>query len=147
MAKKRTGHRPIRVAEKIKARLGTLLMEGLVKDPRVQTSGLVSITDVRMTPDLKRAYVYVSVFGGESDPDDIVAGLQAGSAALKSALSTQLELRYTPHLEFRRDDSIAYGAHIEGVLKEVQAEDQALAQQRGDEGPDDGGDDEPDGDA
>lgn len=118
------GHRPVRVAEQIKARLGSLLLEGWVKDPRLQAATLLSITDVQMTPDLKRARVYLSVFGAEDAvADQVVEALRAAETPLKNALSSDLGLRFTPHLDFRRDDSIETGSRMDQLIREVRSQD------------------------
>jgi ribosome-binding factor A len=121
----RPSHRPVRVGEQVKARLSELLLEGTVKDPRIQRATLVSVTDVQMTPDLKRARVYVSVFGADEADGarGVIDALQACAGLLKNQLSADLGLRFTPHLDFRPDESIAQGAHMEQVIRDVRSED------------------------
>jgi len=100
-----------------------MLLEGAVKDRRVSAASMVTITEVRMTPDLKLGRVLVSVF-----PDDeplvleVFAGLESAKNQIKKEVSRRLRLRYTPELRFLVDDSMAYGARIEAVLKEIAAE-------------------------
>lgn len=123
MAKRSGGARPVQVGEQIRQCLGEMLLEGAVKDRRVSAASMVTITEVRMTPDLKLGRVLVSVF-----PDDeplvleVFAGLESAKNQIKKEVSRRLRLRYTPELRFLVDDSMAYGARIEAVLKEIAAE-------------------------
>ena len=86
-----------------------------LKDPRV--SGMVSITRVDTTGDLRFARVYVSVLD-KSHEKDVLKGLKSASGFLRRELSRSLQLRYTPELQFIADDSIQYGAHILEVLRD-----------------------------
>lgn len=89
-----------------------------VKDPRVQ--GLISITRVDTTRDLKYATVYVSILD-KSDADDVIKGLKSAGGYLRRELSRAVKLRATPELLFVRDDSIDYGAHILSILRDPNA--------------------------
>lgn len=109
MANNRIG----RINEEIQRELSTLIRT--VKDPRVQ--GLISITAVETTPDLKYAKIYVSVLD-KSDADQVVKGLKSAGGYLRRELSRALDLRSTPELIFTRDDSIDKGAHILDMLRD-----------------------------
>ena len=111
MANNRMG----RINEEIQRELSTLIRT--VKDPRVQ--GLISITAVETTPDLKYAKIYVSVLD-KSDADQVVKGLKSAGGYLRRELSRALDLRSTPELIFTRDDSIDKGAHILDMLRDPQ---------------------------
>ena len=111
MASNRIG----RIIEEIQRELAALLRT--VKDPRVH--GLVSITHVETTPDLRYAKVYVSVLD-QSDGKEVVRGLKSAGGYLRRELGRALSLRYTPELVFERDDSIDKGAHILEVLKDIE---------------------------
>ena len=109
MASNRIG----RINEEIQRELAALFRT--VKDPRVH--GLVSITHVETTPDLRSAKVYVSVLD-KSDVKEVIKGLKSAGGYLRRELGHALQLRYTPELQFIADDSIAYGAHILEVLRD-----------------------------
>ena len=101
-----------RINEEIQRELATLIRT--VKDPRVH--GLVSITAVETTPDLRFSKIYVSVLD-KSDCAQVLKGLKSASGYLRRELGRALQLRYTPELTFVRDDSIDQGAHILDMLR------------------------------
>ena len=88
-----------------------------LKDPRVSGSGMVSVTRVDTTGDLRYAKVFISVLD-KSQEKDVLKGLKSASGFLRRELGHTLQLRYTPELQFIADDSIAYGAHILEVLRD-----------------------------
>ena len=102
-----------RINEEIQRELASLIPN--VKDPRV--SGLISVTAVDTTPDLRYAKIYISVLD-KSDCAQVLKGLKSASGYLRRELGHALQLRYTPELQFIADDSIAYGAHILEVLRD-----------------------------
>ena len=87
-----------------------------LKDPRV-SSGMVSITRVDTTGDLRYARIYVSALD-KSQEKAVLKGLKSASGFLRRELGHALQLRYTPELQFVADDSIQYGAHILQVLRD-----------------------------
>lgn len=109
MASNRIG----RINEEIQRELSTLIRS--VKDPRV--TGMISVTAVDTTPDLKFAKVYISVLD-KSDCTQVLKGLKSASGWLRRELGHALNLRYTPELTFVRDDSIDQGAHILDLLRD-----------------------------
>ncbi len=111
MASNRIG----RINEEIQRELSALLRT--VKDPRVH--GLVSLTHVETTPDLRYAKVYVSVLD-KSDVKDVLRGLRSAGGYLRRALGQALSLRYTPELVFEEDRSIDKGAHILKLLNDIE---------------------------
>ena len=88
-----------------------------LKDPRVSQVGMVSVTRVDTTGDLRYAKVYISVLD-KTQEKDVLKGLKSASGFLRRELGRSLQLRYTPELQFIADDSIAYGAHILEVLRD-----------------------------
>ena len=108
MASNRIG----RINEEIQRELASLIPN--VKDPRV--SGLISVTAVDTTPDLRYAKIYISVLD-KSDCAQVLKGLKSASGDLRRELGHALQLRYTPELTFVRDDSIDQGAHILDMLR------------------------------
>ena len=108
MPKNRIG----RINEEIQRTLSELIHS--VKDPRVH--GLISITGVETTSDLKYAKVHVSVLD-KSDVDQVIKGLKSAAGYLRRELGARISLRSTPELVFLRDDSIDKGAHILEILE------------------------------
>lgn len=90
-----------------------------VKDPRLE---LATITVVKMTRDLKIARVYFVVPGGDEKAAAANDGFQSAAGYLKRALSSRLDLRYMPQLEFYYDDSFDYGSNIEKLLNSIRTE-------------------------
>jgi len=88
-----------------------------VKDPRIL--GLVTVTAVEVTRDLRHAKVYVSVLGSESQRASTFEGLNGVAAHLRGRIGRALRLRAAPEIEFRNDESIAHAAHIEQLLAQV----------------------------
>lgn len=106
-----------RINEEIQRTLSELIRT--VKDPRVH--GLLSITAVDTTPDLKYAKVYVSALD-QSDMKEVIKGLKSASGYLRRELGHALSLRATPELTFIQDDSMVKGAHILRVMEELDRE-------------------------
>lgn len=111
MASNRIG----RINEEIQRELAALLRT--VKDPRVH--GLVSITHVETTPDLRYAKVFVSLLD-RGDSKEVIRGLKSAGGYLRRELSHALSLRYTPELIFQEDDSIDKGTHILKLLNDIE---------------------------
>ena len=101
-----------RTNEDIQRVLSALLRE--IKDPRVQ-QGMISITAVDTTGDLRYSKIYLSVLGLESEKE-LKKGLKSAAGWLRRELGRKLNLRYTPELVFEVDNSIAHGAHINSIL-------------------------------
>lgn len=86
-----------------------------VKDPRVSGQGMITITRVDTTGDLRYAKVWLSVYGLK-DEKEFKKGLKSASGWLRRELGSTLKLVYTPELVFEVDHSIEYGAKISGIL-------------------------------
>ena len=84
-----------------------------LKDPRV---GFITVTDVKTSPDLRHARVFVSVLGTEQERADSLAGLQSAHGYLQARLSSQLRMKHTPQLEFLYDDTIDRAQRVERLL-------------------------------
>ena len=109
-----------RINDEIQRELAAQLRS--LKDPRV--SGMVSITRVDTTNDLRYARVYVSVLNKDQEKD-VLKGLKSASGFLRRELGHVLQLRYTPELQFIGDDSIQHGAHILELLRREEEKDAA----------------------
>ena len=88
-----------------------------IKDPRVQ-QGMISVTRVETTGDLRYAKVWLSVLGLENEKE-FKKGLKSAAGWLRRELASSLSLRYTPELVFELDKSIEYGAHINQMIREL----------------------------
>ncbi len=97
-------------------------LAGDLKDPRV---GFVTVTDVRTSPDLRHARVYVSVLGrtGESseqeEREDTLAGLASAHGYLQARVASELRIKRTPALEFHYDDTTDRALRLEALIDEV----------------------------
>ncbi len=94
-----------------------LFLANDVKDPRIM--GLVTVTAVDISRDLRHARVFVSVLGTESQRAATFDGLAGVATHLRGRVGRALRLRVAPEIEFRNDDSIAHAAHIESLLAQV----------------------------
>lgn len=88
-----------------------------IKDPRVQ-QGMISVTRVETTGDLRYSKVWLSVMG-MTDEKEFKRGLKSASGWLRRELGNTMSLRYTPELVFEIDHSIEYGAHINEVINSL----------------------------
>ena len=88
-----------------------------VKDPRVQ-QGMISVTRVETTGDLRYAKVWLSVLGMR-DEKEFKKGLKSAAGWLRREMGNTMSLRYTPELVFEIDHSIEYGAHINEVINSL----------------------------
>jgi ribosome-binding factor A len=112
--------RPDRVSEAIREAVAMFLTEG-VKDPRVK--GLVTVTGVDVTRDLRHARVHVSIMGTEAEKKETMEGLASVAGHLRAKLGRTLRLRVTPELDFRYDASIAHAARIDSLLEQIRTDD------------------------
>ncbi|MFL5362269.1 MAG: 30S ribosome-binding factor RbfA [Myxococcales bacterium] len=123
-------NRPERVAHLLQQRLAELFARGL-KDPRL---GLVTITGVKISPDLREARVYWTVHGDEQIRKETAKGLSAARGYLRHELTT-LGLRVLPDLHFTYDEAIDTGDRIEQLLREVRDADERRLESRPSQGP------------
>jgi len=101
--------------------LGGVLAQDL-KDPRV---GFVTVTDVKTSPDLRYARVYVSVLGDEAAQEASLDGLRSAHGYLQSRVAGELRLKRTPELSFELDDTAERAARVEELLHEVAPDEAA----------------------
>ena len=103
-------YRKEKINELLKRKLSSLIFKE-IKDPRIK--GLITVTDVEISTDLKNAKVYISIFGiNEEKKKKCLKGLQNSSNFLQYRLSKMTKLRYTPELKFTYDTSIEKGFNI-----------------------------------
>ncbi len=107
-----------RVGIKIQAVLSELIHKK-IQDPRVE---LATISSVQVTSDLKLAYVYFSVFGGEERIKEAAEGFRSCHGFIKRHVASKLQLRYMPELKFLHDKSFDHGSKIDALLRSVSKE-------------------------
>jgi ribosome-binding factor A len=113
--------RQLRVGELVKQNLGELFIRNEAKIPSVN-SKLITVTEVRMTPDLKTARVYVIPLGGV-DTKETVRILTENSHLVRKALSKRLYVKFLPKLTFIEDNSFEYAEKIERIIKKNKEND------------------------
>jgi len=104
-----------RIDEEFKKEISSIISYDL-KEPKV--TGLVSVTRVKVTPDLKFAKVWVSILNAKNT-EETLEGLKKSAGFIRSELAKRINLRYTPELSFVIDDSLEYGAKIDSILKTI----------------------------
>ena len=113
--------RQLRVGELVKQNLGELLIRNEAKIPLIDLK-LVTVTEVRMTPDLKTARVYVIPLGG-INTKETVRILTEYSHLVRRALSKRLDIKFLPKLTFVEDNSFEYAEKIEKLIKKNKEND------------------------
>ena len=91
------------------------MLEGELKDPRL--AALATVTEVRLSPDMKQARVYVNVTGDEKEQASVLQGLKAASGFIRHELSERLQLRRALEVSFVLDRSEEYGQRIDDLLR------------------------------
>lgn len=125
--------RTSRVEQTLRRALADILLRGDLRDPRLRHAAAISITAVKIAPDLGSALVYVDVLGEEATRQQVLEGLNAAASALRSKLGGLIRLKRTPSLRFVTDQSIEQGRKIEAVLAELHAQRSPIAAGAGDE--------------
>ena len=128
-------------ARKLEDRIGQIVAEMLdrrVKDPRL---GFVTVTDTRITGDLRDATVYYTVYGSAEEQAGTAAALESATGLIRSEVGRQTGLRHTPSLVFVRDTLPEGAQHMEELVARARAADEALAIAR--EGAQPAGDPDP----
>ncbi len=115
----RNNNRMGRIDEEYRKELSQIISYDL-KNPNV--TGMISVTKVKATTDLKYAKVYVSILNSKNIKETM-DGLKKSSGFIRSELAKRINLRNTPELIFEIDDSIEYGAKIDSILKEILPEE------------------------
>ena len=113
--------RQLRVGEMVKQNLGELFIRNEAKIPSVSTK-LITVTEVRMTPDLKTARIYVIPLGG-IEMKETVRILTEYSHLVRRALSKRLDIKFLPKLTFVEDNSFEYAEKIERLIKKIKDKD------------------------
>ena len=106
--------RQLRVGEELRHALARILARGELRDPHLAGVSL-TVTEVRVSPDLKNAAAFVVPLGG-GDLEPIIAALNHAASFLRGQLAHEVQLRYTPRLSFQADRSFDEAAHINEIL-------------------------------
>jgi ribosome-binding factor A len=112
-----------RLAERI-AKIVAELLERRIKDPRL---GFVTVTEARLTSDLREAKVFYTVFGSTEERADTAKALASATGIIRSEVGRLIGLRHTPSLEFVADDLQENAQHIEELVAAVRKKDEELA--------------------
>ena len=109
--------RQLRVGEMIKQALGMLFIRDEAKLPNLSTKE-ITVTEVRMSADLKTAKIFVMPLGGKNS-DEIVEKLKIASFMIRKVLSKKIIMKYLPKLFFVKDNSFDYAEKIENLIKQT----------------------------
>jgi ribosome-binding factor A len=112
-------YRRRQVEHLIRAELSELLSRQ-VNDPRLK--GLVTVTEVSASPDLKQARIFISIMGDEEEQGEVFQGLSSACSFLRHELAKRVSLRHIPELSFEKDDSIERGVRLSQLIEHVSAE-------------------------
>jgi len=116
--------KPFKRADRVSGQVQRALSELLhkrIRDPRLKEA---TISEVKMSPDLKLAKIYYTLPDREKARDDALAGFKSASGFVKRTLARELGLRYMPDLKFYYDDSFDYGAKMDSLIRSLHKEDE-----------------------
>lgn len=111
--------RMLRVGEQIKEVIAETLSRGHFHHEALLDAGTVTVTEVRVSPDLKHATAYVISLGG-TNMTDILPALNEEAHVFQKEINRQTQLKFTPKLQFRMDDTFDNALRIEGILNNIQ---------------------------
>ena len=111
-----THARPDRVGHEIHAAVASLIAKGKLRDPRI---GFITITGVRVSPDLRVAKVFYSTLASGEERRDVQKGLEAAKGFIRREVTARVQLRVSPEIYFVFDESIVEGDKIDRLLREV----------------------------
>lgn len=115
-----------RIAEQVQRELSDIIRLEL-KDPRV---GMITLTDVEVTPDYAHAKVFFTLLGDASKVEQTTAGLERAAGFLRSQLAQRLKLRTVPQLQFTYDASVERGMRLSQLIDAAVAEDAKRSRRR-----------------
>lgn len=111
--------RQLRVAERIRHILAQIMLEGSLHDPALSQANLISVTAVDIGPDLKHATAYVMPLGGRN-VEAVVEALNRAAGFFRAQMAPELDLRYTPKVSFRVDNSFEEADRVTRLLNQEQ---------------------------
>ncbi len=115
MITRKNSNRMDKINEELRKEL-SIIIDTDLKNPHI--TGMISVTKVKTSPDLRYARVYISLLNCKNVKETL-DGLKSASGFMRTELAKRVNLRYTPELRFEIDDSMEYGARIENILKEI----------------------------
>ncbi|MBA4758469.1 30S ribosome-binding factor RbfA [Sphingosinicella sp.] len=107
--------RLLRIGEQVRHVLAGVLGRGEVRDPVLETH-IVSVSEVRVSPDLRIATAFVKALGG--DDDEVLAALRRNAKFLRGEVARSMSTKYTPELKFRLDESYEEASRIDALLRD-----------------------------
>jgi len=110
---------PFSRADRVSGLIQEVLSDLLKKDIHDPRLKMATITNVKMSRDLKLARVYFSIFGDSSKAQAAADGFESARGFIKRSLARKLSLRYMPDLKFFYDESFEYGSHIDELLRKI----------------------------
>jgi ribosome-binding factor A len=108
--------RPERVGQEIQAAICDMLTRGLLRDPRI---GFITITGVKVSPDLRVARIFYSMLGTDPEKKATQEGLDAAKGFIRREVTSRLKLKFSPEVFFTFDVSVSEGDKIDRLLREV----------------------------
>ena len=120
-----------RVASVIKEEVGTFVQRNFLLDE----VGLMTITEVRVTPDLRQAKILVSVLGDKEKKEDALAQLEEKKPVIRSVVGQAVRLRYTPELLFVLDTTMDNAVNLEKIFKKIHEEEENRTKPEGSDDP------------
>ena len=132
------GFRPDRVGDQIRQELSELLSRGAVHDPGI---GFITLTRVKVSPDLQVARVYYTTMGDEAARKQTAKALERATGFLRRHVGDRLQLRRVPELQFQFDESVGHQDRVEQILRELHEEEERrkATVPESSEGPPEGG--------
>ena len=115
MPTRKNSNRMDKINEELRKEL-SIIIDTDLKNPHI--TGIISVTKVKTSPDLRYARVYISLLNCKNVTETL-DGLKSASGFMRTELAKRVNLRYTPELRFEIDDSMEYGARIENILKNI----------------------------
>jgi ribosome-binding factor A len=104
-----------RIGEQMKKELSQIIQRE-IKDPRL---GFVTVTGVEVSGDMQLAKVFISTMGNEEQKGNSIKALEKAKGFIRSELGRRIQLRHTPDLVFKTDESIEYGSKIQSILNDI----------------------------
>lgn len=117
--RKKINTRMIRVNDEITREIADIIRTEL-KDPRIKS--MTSVLRVETTSDLKYCKVFISVLGNDEDKESVMSGIRNAGGFIRHLLAERINLRNTPELIFKLDDSVEYAIKMEKLIKEISKE-------------------------
>jgi ribosome-binding factor A len=116
------GHRIDKVEHLIKEEISLIFLYKLQDKHQFSSLGFITITSVKVSPDLKIAKVYLSVFEKEKR-EEVLEKVKAASGYIRSELASRIRIKFVPELKFFIDDTLDYVEKIEGLIKKIHEND------------------------